>query len=86
MNPVLFIMSLVLTGCTSIPVVKTVDRIVEIPVTTPCKIKQVDKPDMPTDKLKKEDSLDDKTAAALSEIERRKAYEKELEAAIKECQ
>lgn len=78
---------LALAGCVSNPpIIKTVETIVEVPIPTPCNIKPVDKPDMPVDRLKKEDDLDTKVAAVLAEIERRKAYEKELEAAVKECQ
>lgn len=75
-----------LTGCACDPVVQAVLKTVEVPVPVPCKIKQVNKPDMPLDKVGREDELDVKTAAALAEIQRRKAYELELEAAIKECQ
>lgn len=78
---------LFLAGCvTNPPIIDVKDRIVEIPVPVPCKIRPVDEPTLPVDKLKKEDALDTKLASALSEIERREAYEKELKAAIKECQ
>lgn len=84
---ILFLASVMfLTACASDPIIKTVIKTVEVPVPVPCKIKPVDKPDMPVDRVGREDELDVKTAAALAEIERRKAYEKELEAAIKDCQ
>lgn len=82
----IIVLTLFLTGCACEPVIKNVDRIVQVSTPVPCKIKPVDKPDFPVDRLKKEDTLTTKTSAALAELERRKAYEKELEAAIKECQ
>lgn len=81
------ILLLALVGCVSTPpIIKTVETIVEVPIPVPCVIKGINKPDMPTDRLKKEDELDAKVAAVLAELERRKGYEKELEAATKECQ
>jgi len=84
----LFISTIILlSGCAlNPPVIKTVDRVVEVPVSTPCKIRPVVKPEMDADNLKKEYDLDRQVAIVLSERERRKAYELELEAAIKECQ
>lgn len=79
--------SLFLLGCAdTAPVIKTMDRIVEVPVTVPCKIKSVSKPLMPLDDISAGDDILSNTQRALAEIERRIAYEKELEAAIKECQ
>jgi hypothetical protein len=73
-------------GCTSSPsIIKTQDRIVEIPVKIPCKIPAVEKPIMPFDEIKKEDDIYKKIKMALAEIELREAYEKKLEAAIKGC-
>lgn len=78
---------MLLVGCvTSPPVIDVKDRIVEIPIPVPCKIRPIDEPTLPVDRLKKEDPLDTKLASALAELERREAYEKELKAAIKECQ
>lgn len=81
--------ALSLSGCSwlsKVQPLKTEDRIVKVVVKEKCSPKQVDKPDFPAAKLKKEDPLETKAATALADIERRKAYEKELEAAAKECQ
>ncbi len=77
------IFALFLFGCETMPSKPT---IVEVPVKDTCKITKPQKPDMPSDKLKKEDTLDDKVKAVLAEIERRKDYENQLETAIGECQ
>lgn len=76
---------LFLVGCQTAPI-KTEDRIVKVIVKEKCAPKKIDEPDFPASRLKKEDSLDVKTAIALADIERRKAYEKELVAAAKECE
>lgn len=76
-----------LTGCvTNPPVIKTVDRIVEVPVPVPCKIRPVERPIMPLDTLMAGDDILSMTKKAIVEIEKRIVYEMELEAAIKECQ
>jgi hypothetical protein len=76
---------LALSACCTPEIIKEPIE-VKVPVSVPCKIAKVDKPVMPFDGLKKEDSLFDKGKAALAELELRIAYEKQLEAAIKECQ
>jgi len=82
---VIFIM--LLTGCSSNPpAMDSKTQIVKVPVPVPCKINAPAKPVALVKNLKKEDPLDTKVAAVAAENERRKAYEKELEAAIKECQ
>jgi len=76
-----------LAGClTTAPTLKPEIVIQKVPVPTPCKITPPEKPVMPVDNLKKESPLFDKIQAGLAELERREAYEKKLEAAIKECQ
>lgn len=74
-------------GCaTTEPTIKTQVVIQKVPVPVPCKITPPEKPVMLVDDLKKETPLFDKVQAGLAELERREAYEKKLEAAIKECQ
>jgi hypothetical protein len=75
-----------LYGCDTPPIIKTIPIEVKVPVPVPCKISPVARPMMPVDELKKEDNLHTKTKSALAELELREAYEKQLEAAIKECQ
>lgn len=76
-----------LAGCpATAPTLKPEIVIQKVPVPVPCKITPPEKPVMPVDDLKKEAPLFDKVQAGLAELERREAYEKKLEAAIKECQ
>lgn len=81
----LLVVLLFLAGCQTAPI-KTEDRIVKTVVKEKCSPKKIDKPDFPASRLKKEDTIDVKTASILADIERRKAYEKELVAAAKECE
>jgi hypothetical protein len=85
MTYVILILCLLITGCETAPI-KTEDRIVKVVVKEKCSPQKVNKPDFPAAGLKKEDALDTKVATVLADIERRKAYEKELEAAAKECE
>lgn len=86
MKLLILLLPFFLTACASGPQpIKTVDHVVEVPVSTPCKIRQVDKPYLLFDYIKKENDIYTKAESAMADLERRKAYEKELEAAIKEC-
>ena len=73
-----------LAGCADKGLIKP-DNIVYVPQPVPCKITKPEKPTLPLDQAKKEDSALDKVKAALAEIERRIGYETKLEAAIEEC-
>lgn len=80
------IFSIFLTGCVCNPVLESKTVEVKVPVPVPCKIQPVDKPQSLLGTLKKEDDIHTKTKVILAEIEAKKAYEAQLEAAIKECQ
>jgi hypothetical protein len=76
-----------LAGCTcNPPIIKTVDKIVQVPVMVRCGIVLPIRPTMPLDSTDVSEPLDTKLSKALAEIERRRAYEGELVAAIEGCQ
>ena len=83
--PLLLVSSLLLAGCWNTKKDDKADHVVYVPKPIPCKIDKPEKPALPYDAIKKEDSIVDKAKAALAEIERRIGYEKKLEAAIDEC-
>ena len=60
--------------------------VVDMPVATPCQTPLVQKPPSPLQKLAPQASLFDKIKAALIELDIRKGYEAELEAALTACQ
>ena len=69
-------------GCaTNRPELRTVA--VEVPV--PCTVAMPARPDMPTERLEVGAPLQAAAAAALAEIDRREAYERQLVAALEEC-
>lgn len=80
----LILLVLALAGCASVK--PKPPQIVNVAVPVPCKIEPIEKPDMPTDKLKKTDNIYTKVQAAFAEIDIREGYEGQLEAAIKGCQ
>ena len=76
---------LMLTACApSAPVFRPVA--VEIPVSAPCAMKAVSKPDFAMSHASPTDDIAQKTKAALEEIFQRKAYESFLESQIASCQ
>lgn len=81
----LFCVLLVACGTNPTPMgSKTV--IAEVSVPVDCKIAKVPKPDSLVDNLRSEDDIHTKIKTILAEMESKEAYEKELEAALKECQ
>lgn len=80
----------VLSGCAAMPepepqiIIKTVE--VKIPAPVPCRIDPIPKPAFALDAAKTSQGLYLKGAAALAEINQRKAYEAKLEAAVASCQ
>ena len=69
----------VLAGCSTCEPVK-------VPVPVPCRVAMPQRPQMPTEALDADVSLDDFVAAAAAEIERREGYELQLRAALQACQ
>lgn len=59
---------------------------VEIPVAEPCRTQRPETPLSPLAHMHAPASLFEKTKAALTEIELRKAYESELESTLQSCQ
>lgn len=59
---------------------------VRVPVPVPCTVTPPQRPQMPTEALAADTSLDDFVAAAAAEIERREGYEVQLRAALQACQ
>jgi len=58
---------------------------VEVPVAVPCRAPAVDVPTWATASLQKGDSLQTKVRALLAELEQRKGYEVQLNAAVQAC-
>lgn len=78
------LVSISLTACSTNKVPAVVR--VEVPVPVPCSIKAPDVPDYAVDALPIGADIWDKMAALRADRVTRKAYEEELEAAIKSCQ
>ncbi len=72
---------LLLSGCGTQTIFTP--QTVEIPVTVPCKMPKIEKPEFPP--ISAEDSLFTQAKGLLSEIELRKGYEVQLETAIAAC-
>lgn len=87
MKTTLLLLALILSlsGCGLCPT-KTITVKVEVPVPVPCKVASPTKPVYPLQESKKEEDIFNKTKKAIAEIELRKGYETELEAAVKSCQ
>lgn len=77
---------LLIAGCPSNPVIETKNVEVKIPVPVKCKITPPEKPESLLGRIKMDDDIHTMVKIILAEIESRKAYEKKLEAATKECQ
>lgn len=76
---------LLLSGCASQPVAyKPVE--IEIPVAIDCKIEAIASPAWPTAFTSEKNGVFDDAKAVLQELELRKGYEAQLEAAVKSCQ
>ena len=72
-----------LSGCAKETVYQPVD--VALPVAVPCKVPEIKQPEWPLQRLAPEASLFRKTQAALAELDLRKAYEAQMEAAVSGC-
>ena len=72
-----------LGACAQQPIYQPVD--VQMPVAVPCTVPAPTQPVWPLRSVPSQASLYDKTKTALAELELRKAYETELESAIKSC-
>jgi hypothetical protein len=85
MNKILFALPVILLcGCASTTPPKIINH--DVFITTPCKITLPAKPVMPlTDTGSVNDDIFVKTKKALAEIDIRKGYEAELEAAAGSC-
>lgn len=76
---------LLLSGCASQPVAyKPVE--ISIPVAVDCKIEAITAPAWPTAFTSEKNGVFDDVKAVLQELELRKGYEAQLEAAVKSCQ
>lgn len=81
--PVLFLAVLALTGCgASMPTTQEV----RVPVRVPCKVEAPNKPAFVVDGLPIGAPIDEQMKALRAERHQRKAYERELEAAVRSCQ
>ena len=67
------------TGCA------TKQEPLRVAVPVPCRVAMPARPQMPTEALAPDVSLDDFVAAAAAEIERREGYEVQLRAALAAC-
>ena len=76
---------LVLSGCAKQPIITTPVE-VKIPVSVPCKTPIIPAPAWPTSELRAGDSIFRQVQLILAELQIRKGYEAQLEAAIKSCQ
>lgn len=85
LRTLILISSIFLASCSFLKKDTKADHVVYVPQPIPCKITSIEKPVLPFDSAKKEDSILDKLKKALAEIERRIGYEKKLEAAVEEC-
>jgi hypothetical protein len=80
-----FIALTLLAACnTPPPVLRPVA--VDMPVAVPCKAPAIQRPDEPLLHVAPQASLFDKVKAALVEIDIRKAYETQMEAAMAACE
>jgi hypothetical protein len=69
-----------LAGCQTLP------QRVEVPVSVPCRVQLPQHPAWATEALPQGASLWDMAKAALAELDQRRGYEAQLEAAAKACQ
>lgn len=75
------------TGCAGQSKIVYVDKEVLVPVSTPCKVPAIDRPDFPLDEPGAVDAEPQQQLNMLiSENEMRRAYEAELEAGVQSCQ
>lgn len=81
----LLVLLVALAGCAGqvAPESRTVR--VEVPVEVPCRAPAVDVPAWATASIQKGDSLQTKVRALLAELEQRKGYEVQLNAALESC-
>ena len=73
-----------LASCAQQPIYQPVD--VSVPLAVPCKTPAIMRPNWPLRKMPPQMPLFDKVKTALAELELHKAYEAELEAAVKACE
>lgn len=78
-----FLPSLLLVGCCTDPVIEYKE--VPVPYPVKCTVKKPAEPRVVTREITEADTFKTMTEKALSEIEFRKAYEKELEGALDGC-
>jgi len=76
---------LLLAGCTSQPIAYTPIK-ESVAVAVECKIEPIPVPVWPTATLSDKNTLFEKVRATLSELSLRRAYETQLEEAVKACQ
>ena len=86
MRPLLVIACLLmLSGCAARPVITRPVEVL-VPVSVPCKTPVIPVPTWPTTELKSGDNIFRQVQLILAEIQIRKGYEAQLEAAVKSCQ
>jgi hypothetical protein len=85
MKPFPFVALMLLAACAAPPPVFR-PVAVDMPVEVPCKIPAIQRPDEPLRHVAPQASLFDKVKAALAEIDNRKAYETQMEAAMAACE
>ena len=75
---------LILTGCAQSPPRVEIQR-VNIAVPVACNESEPERPNMPTEHLAGDVSVDDFVRSAIAEIERREGYELQLQQALRNC-
>ena len=85
MRMLVFVLALVLAGCSGRTQPQVQYLRVEVPVQVPCRVPEVTAPSWAAAGLRKSDSLEVKVRALLAERRQRIGYEKQLEAAVSAC-
>lgn len=85
MKAIVLALALMSTGCASIKSVLSPVE-VKVPVSVPCRAPEIERPTFATESLTAESDIWDMMSALRAERHQRRAYEAQLEAAIKSCQ
>jgi len=85
MKAIVLVLALMSTGCASIKSILSPVE-VKVPVSVPCRVPDVERPVFATESLTAESDIWDMMAALRAERHQRRAYDVQIEAAIKSCQ
>ena len=77
--------TVLLVGCGATPPARVEIQQVKVPVPVPCDEPEPERPNMPTEHLAGNASVDAYVQAAAAELERREGYEIELRVALRNC-